>query len=143
MNKLAFLLALSAVFALNTTGQTVLGKWKTIDDETGKEKSIVEIYEQNGVLYGKIIQLFREPGEEQDPVCDKCEDDRKGQKIKGMVIIRDMKLKDGYYQGGTIIDPKNGRVYKCELWLQAGNPNKLELRGYWGWFYRTQTWVRI
>jgi uncharacterized protein (DUF2147 family) len=143
MNKLAFLLALSTVFALNTTCQTVLGKWKTIDDETGKEKSIVEIYEQNGVLYGKIIQLFREPGEEQDPVCDKCEDDRKGQKIKGMVIIRDMKLKDGYYQGGTIIDPKNGRVYKCELWLQAGNPNKLELRGYWGWFYRTQTWVRI
>ena len=143
MNKLAFLLTLFTVIALNTSSQTVLGKWKTIDDETGKEKSIVEIYEQNGVLYGKIIQLFREPGEEPDPVCDKCEDDRKGQKIKGMVIIRDMKLKDGYYQGGTIIDPKNGRVYKCELWLQAGNPNKLELRGYWGWFYRTQTWVRI
>lgn len=143
MNKLSILLFLLTAFALNTTGQTVLGKWKTIDDETGKEKSIVEIYEQNGVLYGKIIQLFREPGEEQDPVCDKCEDDRKGQKIKGMVIIRDMKLKDGYYQGGTIIDPKNGRVYKCELWLQAGNPNKLELRGYWGWFFRTQTWIRM
>lgn len=143
MNKLSFLLILFTAFALNTTGQTVLGKWKTIDDETGKEKSIVEIYEQNGVLYGKITQLFREPGEEQDPVCDKCEDDRKGQKIKGMVIIRDMKLKDGYYQGGTIIDPKNGRVYKCELWLQAGNPNKLELRGYWGWFFRTQTWIRM
>lgn len=143
MNKLYFLLALFTVITLNTKAQTVFGKWKTIDDETGKEKSIVEIYEQNGVLYGKITQLFREPGEEPDPVCDKCEDDRKGQKIKGMVIIRDMKLKDGYYQGGTIVDPKTGRVYKCELWLQAGNPNKLELRGYWGWFFRTQTWVRI
>ena len=59
MNKLSFLLALFTALTLNTTAQTVFGKWKTIDDETGKEKSIVEIYEQNGVLYGKITQLFQ------------------------------------------------------------------------------------
>ena len=123
--------------------QTILGKWKSIDDETGEAKSIVEIYEYNGEVFGKIIQLFRKPDEEQDPVCDKCEDDRKNVKIIGMQIIRNMKLKDGYYQGGTICDPKNGKVYKCEFWLSANDANKLELRGYVGWFYRTQTWVRV
>jgi uncharacterized protein (DUF2147 family) len=123
--------------------QSVLGKWKTIDDETGKEKSIVEIYEENGKVFGKIIQLFRDPSEEQDPYCDKCSDDRKGQRITGMVIVRDMVLKDGYYQGGTICDPKNGKIYKCELWLSGNDPNKLELRGYWGFLYRTQNWVRV
>lgn len=129
--------------ALIFQSQTVLGKWKTIDDETGEAKSIVEIYEQNGVVYGKVIQLFRKPNEEQDPVCDKCEDDRKGQKVMGMIIIRDMKLQDGYYKGGTICDPKNGKVYKCEMWLKSGDSNALELRGYLGWFFRTQTWYRV
>ena len=123
--------------------QTVLGKWKSIDDETGEAKSIVEIYEYNGEVFGKVIQLFRKPEEEQDPVCDKCEDDRKNTKVMGMQIIRNMKLKDGYYQGGTICDPKNGKVYKCEFWLSANDSNKLELRGYVGWFFRTQTWVRV
>jgi uncharacterized protein (DUF2147 family) len=123
--------------------QTVLGKWKTIDDETGKEKSVVEIYEENGRVYGKILQLFREPGEDQDPYCDKCSDDRKDQRITGMIIVRDMVLKDGYYQGGTICDPKNGKVYKCEFWLSTNDTNKLELRGYWGFLYRTQNWIRV
>jgi uncharacterized protein (DUF2147 family) len=136
--QLLFLLAGTACFS-----QTILGKWKTIDDETGEAKSIVEIYEYNGEVHGKIIQLFRKPEEDQDPVCDKCSDDRKNIKIVGMQIIRNMKLKDGYYQGGTILDPKNGKVYKCELWLSGSDTNKLELRGYWGWFYRTQTWIRM
>ncbi len=137
------LLSLLVLAASVIHSQTVLGKWKTIDDETGKEKSIVEIYESNGKVYGKIIQLFRDPSEDQDPYCDKCDDDRKGQRITGMIIVRDMTLKDGYYQGGTICDPKNGKVYKCEFWLSANDPNKLELRGYWGFLYRTQNWVRV
>jgi uncharacterized protein (DUF2147 family) len=122
--------------------QSVIGKWKTIDDETGKAKSIVEIYEQSGKVYGKIIQLFREPQEDQNPVCIECTDNRKDQPIIGMTIIRDMQLKDGYYQSGTICDPKNGKVYKCEFWLDGGDSNKLLLRGYWGFFYRTQTWIK-
>jgi uncharacterized protein (DUF2147 family) len=137
--SLTVVLALAAVF---TQAQTVFGKWQTVDDETGKAKSVVEIYEQGGVVYGKILQLFREPEEVQDPICNKCEDDRKDQRIVGMVILRDMKLKDGYYKDGTICDPKNGKIYDCEFWLDPANPNKLLLRGYWGFIYRTQTWVR-
>ena len=122
--------------------QTVIGKWKTIDDETGKAKSMVEIYEESGKLYGKVVQLFREPQEDQHPKCDKCEDDRKDQPVLGMIIVRDMILKDGYHQKGTICDPKNGKVYRCEFWLDKNNPNKLQVRGYWGFLYRTQVWDR-
>lgn len=139
--KLAiFTLLTLSITALNA--QTIFGKWKTIDDATGKPKSVVEIFEQNGKVFGKVVQLFREPNEDQYPVCSECEDDRKGQPVMGMVIIRDMKLKDGFYQEGTICDPKNGQVYDCEFWLDEGGA-KLKVRGYWGFIYRTQTWLRM
>lgn len=131
------------VASLSSFSQGVIGKWHTVDDETGKTKSVVEIFERNGKLYGKILQLYREPQEDQNPKCDKCEDDRKDQYIIGMEILRDMKLEDGYYQSGTICDPKNGKIYKCEFWIDSANSNKLQVRGYWGFFYRTQTWNRM
>ncbi|MDH5365435.1 MAG: DUF2147 domain-containing protein [Cyclobacteriaceae bacterium] len=118
-----------------------VGKWKTIDDETGKEKSIVEIYEHNGKYYGKIIKLFRKPNEEQDPICDECDEDdpRYNQKIIGMKIITDM-VKDGdEYEDGEILDPNNGKIYSCKFWREG---NTLYLRGYWGFIYRTQEWVK-
>jgi len=135
-------LSLIALLSFSSQAQ-IVGKWKTIDDETGKAKSIVEIYEQNGKLYGKIVDLFREPGEEQNPICEECDDDRKNQPVRGMIILRDMQLKDGFYKNGTICDPKKGKVYNCELWLDANDKNKLQLRGYWGFLYRTQTWQRV
>lgn len=118
--------------------QDVFGKWKTIDDETGKAKSVVEIYEKDGKAYGKIIKLFREPNEEQDPYCDKCEDDRKDQRIIGMEIIRDMEKDDDEWEDGTILDPKKGTVYDCKIWVEDG---KLQVRGYVAFFFRTQTWL--
>ena len=124
------------------SAQSVLGKWKTIDDETGKAKSVVEIFERDGKLYGKVAKLFREPTEDEYPICGKCTDDRKDQKVIGMEIIRDMVLDDGEYEEGTICDPKNGEVYVCELWLDEDNSDLLQVRGYWGWFFRTQTWQR-
>ncbi len=121
----------------------IKGRWKTIDDETGKAKSIVEIYEQNGKFYGKVVELFREPGEEQNPLCEKCDGDRKNQPIRGMVVLSDMQLVEGFYKDGTICDPKKGKVYNCEMWLDGNDKNKLQLRGYWGFLYRTQTWQRV
>ena len=94
-------------------------------------------------MSGKIVQLFRDPKEDQNPICTECKDDRKDQYLIGMNIIRDMTLTDGYYKNGTICDPKSAKVYKCEMWLKAGDPNQMELRGYLGWFYRTQTWQRV
>lgn len=120
---------------------TVTGKWKTIDDETNKPKSVVEITERNGKLYGKIIKLFREPGVDPDPVCDECdeEDDRYKKKIIGMEIIRALAKDADEYSGGTILDPADGRVYRCKIWLSGSD---LMVRGYWGPFFRTQTWKR-
>ena len=140
--KSVFFFAIAMCLAVVTHSQSVIGKWKTIDDETGKAKSIVEIYEKDGKLYGKIIELFREPGEVQDPVCEECPGDRKGQKINGMEIIRDMEQDGSEYDEGTIHDPKTGKVYDCKLWLNEDDPNKLMVRGYVAFFFRTQEWIR-
>lgn len=137
MKHIIILIAI-LISAATVSAQSIVGKWKTIDDETGKPKSVVEIYEKNGKVYGKILKLFRDPGEDQDPVCDKCEDDRKNKKIIGMEIIRDMKKSGSDWKDGTIMDPKKGTVYDCKLWLEGGN---LKVRGYVLFLYRTQTWL--
>ena len=130
---------ISFCFAQDTS---IVGKWKTIDDETKEPKSIVEIYEQNGKYFGQIKELFRKPGEDPDPVCDDCADDdpRKDQPIKGMVIIKDMVQDGDEYEGGTILDAGNGKVYDCKLWVEDGN---LMVRGYIAFFFRTQTWLKV
>ncbi|MES2630010.1 MAG: DUF2147 domain-containing protein [Bacteroidota bacterium] len=118
--------------------QSPVGKWKTVDDETGKVKSVVEIYEKGGKLYGKVIKLFRAPNLDQNPSCQNCTGDRKGAKILGLEIIRGLKKDGTTWKDGTILDPENGKVYDCKIWVEGG---KLQLRGYIAFFYRTQTWL--
>ena len=124
-----------------TWGQEITGKWVTIDDETNEQKSVVEIFENNNQIFGKIVKLYRKPDEDPDPVCDECpqDDERYNKKVLGMEIIRNMVRDDDEFTGGTILDPKVGRIYRCRLWLEGEN---LKVRGYWGPFYRTQTWHR-
>ena len=134
------LLPLLLLIAITSNGQDIFGKWKTIDDETGKPKSIVEITEKDGKAYGQILKLFREPGEDPDPICDECTDHRKDKKVIGMTIVIDM-VKDGNeWEDGEILDPKNGKVYDCKMWVEDG---KLKVRGYIAFFYRTQTWLPV
>ncbi|GHV42769.1 hypothetical protein FACS1894180_0020 [Bacteroidia bacterium] len=119
--------------------QNLIGKWQTIDDKTNSPKSVVEIYQKDGKLYGKIIQLFRPADQDQDPTCDVCTDYRKGKKLIGMDIITGM-VKDGdAYSGGKILDPENGKVYTSKIWIDA-KTGKLKVRGYLGPFFRTQIW---
>lgn len=133
-------LALMLISAAGYGQTSVLGKWKTIDDETGKEKSVVEIFEKEGSVYGKITRIFLEKGEDPDPLCLECdeEDDRYKKKIIGMEIIRNMKKAGTEWTEGTILDPNNGKVYRCKIWLEG---KELKVRGYLGPFYRTQTWL--
>jgi uncharacterized protein (DUF2147 family) len=121
--------------------QNITGRWVTVDDATGKPRSKVEITERNGKVYGSIIYLYREPGEEADPICDECDplDDRFNKKVKGMEIIRDMRPSGAEWTGGTILDPESGKVYTCKLWLEN---DKLMVRGYLLFFFRTQGWLR-
>ncbi|GAB3548067.1 DUF2147 domain-containing protein [Noviherbaspirillum agri] len=120
-----------------------VGLWKTIDDETGKPKSLVRIVEANGEYRGKIEKLFREAGEDPNPKCDKCEDARKDQPILGMTIITGMKKDGSEFNGGQILDPANGKVYKSKMSVGEGG-KKLDVRGYIGvpMLGRTQTWIR-
>ncbi|MGA9523797.1 MAG: DUF2147 domain-containing protein [Myxococcaceae bacterium] len=138
--SLSLLLATSAL----AEAPTALGRWTTIDDATKKPKSVVTLYEENGKLYGKIEKLFRAPTEEQNPVCDKCEGALKDKPIIGMVILSDL-VKDGAeWNGGTVLDPANGKTYKCIVAVEDGG-KKLKVRGYIGLplLGRTQYWVRV
>ena len=125
------------------SAQSCLGKWTTIDDETKEKKSIVELYKIDGKLYGKVTYLYPKKGREDNPKCTDCTDDRKDQPIEGMQIIRGMSWDGSVWAKGTIMDPKIGKIYSCKLWLNSSNPNYLNVRGYSGIFYRTQTWVRV
>lgn len=138
-----FILTISIfLFSLHSEAQTVAGKWKSFDDKTGELKSIVEIFERGSKIYGKIIKTFPKPGADADPICTKCpaDDERFNKKIIGMEIIKEMTKDDDEYEGGSILDPEVGKVYRCKIWLEK---EELKVRGYLGPFYRTQTWQRV
>lgn len=125
---------------------TPIGTWKTIDDATGKPRSLVQISETDGKLKGQIIELIREPGEDPDPVCDKCTGALHNHKVKGLVIMWGFKKDDDVWDGGQIFDPKKGndKIYKAKLTPSNGGQD-LKVRGYIGFSLlgRTQTWHRV
>jgi uncharacterized protein (DUF2147 family) len=134
-------LLLAAAFGASAAEPTPVGTWRTFDDHTGKPRAIVRIYEENGKYFGKIESSL-------DParagrICDLCKDDRKGQRVVGMVIIRNL-VKDGdEFNGGDILDPDNGKIYRCKIRLINGG-EKLSVRGFIGFSLlgRSQTWAR-
>ena len=139
---IAALLIPAAAFAQATPA----GAWKTIDDDSKKEKSLVRISETGGVFSGKIEKLL-DPDTKPDAKCDKCSDERKDQPILGLPIIRNVKANGDdatLWDGGEILDPNNGKTYKVRL-KPADGGKKLEVRGYIGapLLGRTQTWHRV
>lgn len=132
---------LLAVSLMASAADPAVGRWKTIDDETGKAKSIVEITQNaNGTFSGHIVELLNPS--KPNPACDKCKDDRKGKPITGMEIIRGMK-KDGgnAYAGGTILKPDEGKVYKSKMELIKGG-QELEVSGCIAFICKSQVWLR-
>lgn len=122
------------------SAQSIIGTWKTIDDETNQEKSIIRIYTaKNGKVYGKVEKLL-DTSNGENPICKQCPDSRKNQPILGMVLIKELEKVGNEWKNGKILDPEKGREYSCKLWIENG---KLQVRGYWGVFYRTQTWYRV
>ena len=136
-----FILFFFLILNVNVYSQSILGTWKTLDDETGKEKSIVEIYEQNGKIYGKIIELLEK--ENKGRKCINCSGTDKDKPILGLVIIRGLSKDGEEFNGGKILDPKTGKIYKCSISLES--KDKLTVRGYIGisLLGRTQKWIRI
>lgn len=141
MKKLLLTLSLVVLSVVTAMAQDVTGKWKTVDDETGEAKSIVEIYKQNGKIYGKVIEILNPA--KKGLKCEKCPGADKDKPIEGLVILKDLKKDGDEYNGGTIMDPNNGKVYKS--YIKLNGSNKLDVRGYVGFSLlgRTQTWSRV
>jgi uncharacterized protein (DUF2147 family) len=120
-----------------------VGQWHTSDEKTGELKSLVVIFEQQGVMKGRVEKILRKDA---DPAakCDKCSDDRKNQPVVGLEIIRGAKKASGknVWEDGEILDPENGKTYSLRL-TPIENGAKLEVRGSFGPIGRTQTWVRV
>jgi len=137
-----FALLLGALLTAQASDSPV-GLWRTIDDKTGKEKSLVRVVEVNGEFKASIEKLFREPHEEQNPNCDKCPGDRKNKPVLGMTIMTGLKKTGSEYEGGEILDPANGKIYRCKMWTAEGG-KKLNVRGFVGIAVlgRTQVWLR-
>ena len=122
-------------------GPSAVGTWRTFDDADGKESGSVTIFDKGGVLYGNVTSIA-DPARA-NATCTLCTDDRKDKPIVGMQILRGLKQDGNEWDGGEILDPKNGKLYRCLMRLQDGG-QKLEVRGYIGisLIGRSQTWVR-
>lgn len=140
MKKLLF--ATLALFFSVLSYAQIEGKWKTIDDETGKPKSVVEVFKKSdGKYYGRIVQLLAKP---ENNNCVKCTDDRKNKPLVGLEIIRGLKKTADGFEGGTITDPKSGKTYACSIKLDG--KSKLAVRGSlkgMSLIGRTQTWHKL
>jgi uncharacterized protein (DUF2147 family) len=120
-----------------------LGLWKTIDDATGEPRGLVRIREVNGQYEGRIEKIFPKPGDVPNPKCEKCAGVRHDQPVIGMTILWDLTKQGEEYQGGQILDPENGKVYRARMKL-IDNGQKLDVRGFIGFslFGRSQIWLR-
>ena len=141
MKKYLFLMA-AIVLSVSTFSQVdkIVGRWKTVDDKTGDNFALVEIYKaSNGLYYGKIVKMLVGPS---DGVCDQCEGEDHNKPLEGLVIVRDMKAIEGELREGRVLDPESGKFYYGKIYLEKG---RLILRGSLdkrGWFGRNQTWLR-
>ena len=135
------LLLLLVLMPIRSFAQTPAGRWRTFDDKTGKERGLMVIEDQGGVLTGRIGAIL-DPVEA-TRVCEKCTDARRGQPVLGMTVMTGMRQDGNKWDGGEILDPETGSTYKCTIRVEDGGA-RLNVRGYIGvsLFGRSQTWVR-
>lgn len=120
--------------------QSIFGKWKTINEDTGKPNSIIEIYEDEGAIQGKVVRILKES--DRDRRCTNCSGDLKDKPIEGLQLMKGLEKDGDEYSGGVITDPKSGKEYKVKIWVDKENPDRLNVRGYIAFFYKTETWHR-
>jgi uncharacterized protein (DUF2147 family) len=125
---------------------TAVGLWEQVDENTGRAESWFRISEKNGVYQGNIVKMFPKPGDNTNEpwVCDKCEGEEKGAPVLGLALIKGMRRDGLRYEGGTIMDPRDGQVYRALMNLSSDG-KKLEVRGFLGFalFGRSQVWNRL
>ena len=141
MRNIYFILAAMCLAGNPLLAQDVFGEWYSIDPDTGAKESVIELYKTGDKIYGKIIQILKE--EDKDKTCIECAGKDKNQPIQGLVIVRGLSKEGDEWTGGKILDPKNGKLYKCYIALEEND--KLKLRGYIGFSLigRTEYWYRV
>jgi len=141
MKRTLFMFLFVALTGMLSATAQVTGKWKTVDDETGEAKSIVEVYEQGGKIYGKVVEILN--AAKKNNKCTKCKGADKDKPILGLVIIKGLTKDGNEYTDGDILDPNKGKTYSCTIKLDGAD--KLSVRGYMGisMLGRSQTWTRV
>lgn len=132
-----------AVFSSFAASNPILGNWQTIDEKTGKPSSLIYIWQKGGLYYGKVAKIYSENGQKNTDRCINCKGDRQNKPVLGLTIIEGMQLQANKWVNGSVLDPRNGKLYHAEMWL-ANNNRELHLRGYIGipLFGKTAVWYR-
>jgi uncharacterized protein (DUF2147 family) len=149
---LAFLVLFGSLFtaraqvedgAADPSNSSPVGRWRTVDDVTGKPQSVVSIWEENGKLYGRVQELVDPDPQDPNPRCEDCTGEQKGKPVIGLRILWDLEKDGDAWSGGTILDPASGKTYNCLLSVEDGG-NTLKVRGFRGFSVlgRTQHWFR-
>lgn len=151
MKKVFFIVAFLcySLFVSANDSSDVFGYWMSYNLKSKKPEAIVLIYEKENILYGKVVRLLperikelKEMGE-YPPLCKKCPDDFKDKPIIGLNFIYGLKKSGDIWEGGKILDPETGKIYKVKIWVDKEDIDTLIVRGYVGLLYRTQKWERI
>lgn len=143
MKGLCVAIALMVASNFAAAAGSPVGTWRSIDDKTRQERSIIRITEENGELKGVVQKIFDQPGDDPAHLCKECKDERKDKPIAGMTILWGLKKDGDTWAGGEIFDPKNGKTYRCKMTLSEDGKS-LNVRGFIGisLIGRTQTWLR-
>ncbi|MFY9244001.1 MAG: DUF2147 domain-containing protein [Polaribacter sp.] len=138
--KKILLISTLLIFTLSINAQNIFGKWHSKNDETGEVDSVIEVYEKEGKAFAKIIEI-KNP-ERKNAICDLCEGENKNKPIMGLNILTGLKKDGDEWSGGKILDPRNGKIYKC--YIQLEDTNKLKIRGFIGFSLlgKTAYWER-
>ncbi len=142
----ALILLLSAPSGVATNkpaGLSPEGYWQTVPDDDGSP-SVIQVWLEKGIVFGKVIKIYPKPGKDPDPICEKCKGELKDQPIIGMTILNNLVEDKGVWAGGRILDPNNGKTYKCRIEV-IENGKKLKVRGFIGisLLGRTQLWEKV
>ena len=134
---------ISFTFLIITTSinaQNIFGKWHSTNENTGEVDSVIEVYKKDGKAFAKVVDI--KDAARKDAVCEKCEDENKNRPILGLNILTGLEKDGEEWSGGNILDPRNGKIYKC--YIKLIKPKKLKMRGYIGLalFGKTAYWER-